>query len=79
MVPAQRPLSPTWSRPLSGSEGLGGLCPGPASWAWALLGHSFFSKVFSSNTSVPQENKEKLQFKRKALHALFACEWHLYN
>lgn len=29
MVPAQRPLSPTWSRPLSGSEGLGGLCPGP--------------------------------------------------
>ena len=50
-----------------------------ASWAWALLGHSFFCNVFSSNTSVPQEKKEKLQFKRKALHALFAYEWHLYN
>lgn len=48
-----------------------GLSPGPHDLG-AILSSAVTLQCFKGL-------KEKLQFKRKTLHALFAYEWHLYN
>lgn len=68
------------NQPAGPHKGRAGLCPGAS-----VLGPSDLGAILSSVTSSVitfqclKALKEKLQFKRKTLHALFAYEWRLYN